>query len=168
VARAWIGIGSNIGDRLGYIKRALGEMGRLPDTELVAVSSVYDTLPVGTIGQPRFLNAVAELSTGLEPLKLLRSLLSIELECGRVRDGTWGPRTVDLDLLLYDDLVMDTEELTLPHPRARERAFVLVPLAELEPDLVFPGETETASEWVAAFGDLSGKVERSGDPPEPA
>ena len=166
--RAWIGIGSNIGDRLDYIRRALGAMDRLTGTDFVAVSSVYDTLPVGAVGQPRFLNAVAELSTELEPEELLKELLAIEKECGRVRQGVWGPRTLDLDMLLYDEVVMKTEELTLPHPRARGRAFVLVPLAELAPDLVLPGGTESVSELVAALGDVAGSVERVGDPPSPA
>ncbi len=166
--RAWIGIGSNVGDRLEYVRRALGLMDALPDTKLVAVSSVYDTAPVGTTDQPRFLNAVAELSTDIEPLELLRRLLVIEGECDRVRRGVWGPRTLDLDLLLYDDVEIETEELTLPHPRARERAFVLVPLAELAPDLRFPGGTETAAERAAALGDPGGSVRRVGDPPTPA
>ena len=166
--RAWIGIGSNMGDRLEYVRRALGLMDALPDTKLVAVSSIYDTAPVGMTDQPRFLNAVAELSTGIEPLELLRRLLAIEEECDRVRREAWGPRTLDLDLLLYDDVEIETEELTLPHPRARERAFVLVPLAELAPDLRFPGDTETAPERAAALGDLGGSVRRVGDPPTPA
>jgi 2-amino-4-hydroxy-6-hydroxymethyldihydropteridine diphosphokinase len=163
--RAWVGIGSNIGDRLDYIRRALGSMARLPGAELVAVSSVYDTLPVGAIGQPRFLNAVAGLATEIEPVPLMRMLLAIEQECDRVRHGVWGPRTLDLDLILYDQVVMKTEELTLPHPRARERAFVLVPLAEVAPDLVIPGGTESVSELVAALGDVSGKVQCVGGPP---
>jgi 2-amino-4-hydroxy-6-hydroxymethyldihydropteridine diphosphokinase len=124
-----------MGDRLEYVRRALGMMDALPDTEFVAVSSVYDTVPVGAAGQPRFLNAVAELSTDVGPVELLRKLLAIEASCGRVRTSVWGPRTLDLDLLLYDDVEIETEELTLPHPRARGRAFVLVPLAELAPDL---------------------------------
>jgi len=167
VPTAWVGIGSNIGDRLGYIRRALKLMGQVPDTEISTVSSVYDTLPVGSIGQGRFLNAVAELSTTLEPLELLSALLAIEDECDRVRHGVWGPRTLDLDLLLYDDLEVVSEELTLPHPRARERGFVMIPLAELAPDLVFPGETETVSDGVTALGEVTGRVQRAGDPPEP-
>ena len=165
--RAWIGIGSNRGDRLEYARRALGLMDGLPDTKLVAVSSIYDTAPVGMTDQPRFLNAVAELSTGVEPLELLRSLLAIERECDRVRREVQGPRTLDLDLLLYDDVEIETGELTLPHPRARERAFVLVPLAELAPDLSFPGDTETVRERVAALGEVGGSVQRVGDPPGP-
>ncbi len=166
--RAWIGIGSNMGDRLEYVRRALGLMDALPDTELVATSSTYDTAPVGVTDQPRFLNAVAELSTDIGPVELLRKLLEIEASCGRVRTDVWGPRTLDLDLLLYDDVEMETEELTLPHPRAWGRAFVLVPLAELAPDLSLPGGTETVRERVAALGDHAGSVRRVGDPPSPA
>ena len=156
-----------MGDRLEYVRRALGAMAALPDTELVAVSSVYDTAPVGATGQARFLNAVAELSTGVKPIELLRQLLAIEALHGRVRDAVWGPRTLDLDLLLYDDVEMDAPELTLPHPRAQGRAFVLVPLAEVAPDLRFPGERATVSEMVALLDDAD-DVTRVGDPPAPA
>ncbi len=157
-----------MGDRLEYVRRALGLMDALPDTELVATSSTYDTAPVGVTDQPRFLNAVAELSTDIGPVELLRKLLEIEASCGRVRTDVWGPRTLDLDLLLYDDVEIETEELTLPHPRALGRAFVMVPLAELAPDLRFPGDTETVHERVAALGDLAGSVRRVGGPPSPA
>ena len=165
--RAWVGIGSNMGDRLEYVRRALGAMAALPDTELMAVSSLYDTVPVGATGQPRFLNAVAELSTGVRPAELLRQLLAIEALHGRVRDVVWGPRTLDLDLLVYDDVEMETPELTLPHPRARGRAFVLVPLAEVAPDLRFPGERATVSEMMTSLDDVDG-VTRVGGPPTPA
>jgi 2-amino-4-hydroxy-6-hydroxymethyldihydropteridine diphosphokinase len=157
-----------MGDRLDYVRRALGLMDALPDTKFVAVSSVYDTVPVGVTGQSHFLNAVAELSTDIGPVELLRKLLAIEASCGRVRTSVCGPRTLDLDLLLYDDVEIETKELTLPHPRARGRAFVLVPLAELAPDLSFPGDTETVHERVAALGDLAGGVRRVGGPPSPA
>jgi len=142
-----------MGDRLEYVRSALVLMDALPDTEFVAVSSIYDTVPVGVTDQPRFLNAVAELSTDIGPVELMRKLLAIEATCGRVR------------LLLYDDVGIETEELTLPHPRARERAFVMVPLAELAPDLRFPGDAETVQERVAALGDLAGGVRRVGGPP---
>ena len=165
--RAWVGIGSNMGDRIEYVRRALGAMAALPDTEFVTVSSLYDTVPVGATGQPRFLNAVAELSTGLKPVELLRELLAIEALHGRVRDAVCGPRTLDLDLLLYDDVEMEAPELTLPHPRARGRAFVLVPLAEVSPDLRFPGESATVSEMVTLLDDVD-DVTRVGGPPTPA
>ncbi|MBN2564537.1 MAG: 2-amino-4-hydroxy-6-hydroxymethyldihydropteridine diphosphokinase [Candidatus Eisenbacteria bacterium] len=168
MSRAWIGIGSNLGDRLGYIRRALGMMDGLPETALLRVSSVYDTEPVGVTDQPRFLNAVAELETQLAPEELLRKLLTIEDRCGRFRRDVWGPRSVDLDLLLYDGLEISTEELTVPHPWACERAFVLVPLAELEPGLVFPGDGESVSAKIARMGELGNRVRLEGGPPEPA
>jgi 2-amino-4-hydroxy-6-hydroxymethyldihydropteridine diphosphokinase len=167
MSRAWIGIGSNVGDRLGYMKRALGMVRALPGTEVLRVSSIYDTEPVGVTEQPRFLNAVAELETELPPLTLLRNLLAIEDRCGRFRRDVWGPRTMDLDLLLYDDVEIATEELTVPHPLACQRAFVLVPLAELEPELVCPRTGETVSEKVAKLGELGDDVRRVGGPPEP-
>jgi 2-amino-4-hydroxy-6-hydroxymethyldihydropteridine diphosphokinase len=157
-----------MGDRLEYMRRALGQMDALPDTEFVAVSSVYDTVPVGVTDQPRFLNAVAELSTDIGPVELMRKLLAIEATCGRVRTIVCGPRTLDLDLLLYDDVEIETEELTLPHPRARERAFVMVPLAELAPGLRFPGDAETVQERAAALDDVAGSVRRVGGPLSPA
>jgi len=156
-----------MGDRLEYVRRALGAMAALPDTELVAVSSLYDTAPVGATGQPRFLNAVAEVSTGIKPVELLRELLAIEASHGRVRTGVLCPRTLDLDLLLYGDIEMETPELTLPHPRAQGRAFVLIPLAEVAPDLRFPGEASTVSEMVTLLNDIDG-VTRVGGPPTPA
>ena len=99
---------------------------------------------------------------------IMSQLLAIEASCGRVRTDVCGPRTLDLDLIMYDDVEMETQELTLPHPRAWERAFVLVPLAELAPDLSLPDDTETVRERVAALGDIAGGVRRVGDPPSPA
>lgn len=168
MASAWIGIGSNVGNRLGYISKALGLIGELPDTELVAVSPLYDTAPIGKTDQPRFLNAVAEVRTGLEPRKLLHSLLAIEDVCGRFRSDVWGPRTLDLDIVAYDDVEMSTEALTLPHPRAAERAFVLVPLADVAPDLVIPGTGATVAELAAGLGDPGELVKLVGGPPKPS
>jgi 2-amino-4-hydroxy-6-hydroxymethyldihydropteridine diphosphokinase len=154
-----------MGDRLEYVRRALTSMAALPNTRVESVSSVYETVPVGAAGQPDYLNAVAELSTDIEPLELMRGLLAIESDCGRVRTGVWGPRTLDLDLILYDDVEMESRELTLPHPRARGRAFVLVPLAELSPDLGFPDEAGSVSELLEELGDTGDSVRRFGDPP---
>jgi 2-amino-4-hydroxy-6-hydroxymethyldihydropteridine diphosphokinase len=163
--RAWVGIGSNMGDRLGYVKRALEAMAQLPNTYVVSVSSVYETVPVGSVGQPHFLNAVAELETDVEPVDLMRGLLAIETACGRIRTGVWEPRTLDLDLILYDEVEMESQELRLPHPRARSRAFVLVPLAELAPDLSFPGDAGSVNELLEALGEIGSSVRRFGDPP---
>ena len=133
---AYIALGANLGDRLVTLQEAVRRLGQLGTVE--AVSSVYETDPFGYGNQPPFLNAVARLRTDLEPKKLLDGLLVIEADLGRVRTFRNAPRTVDLDLLFYDDVVLDEPELILPHPRLHERAFVLVPLAEIAPDLVHP------------------------------
>jgi 2-amino-4-hydroxy-6-hydroxymethyldihydropteridine diphosphokinase len=135
--RTFVGLGSNLGDR----KRNLHEaVERLREVGLVRVSAFRDTDPVGVVAQPNFLNAVAELSSDLSPRELLDRLLEIERALGRDRtkEERWGPRTIDLDLLLYGDKVIDEPGLTLPHPRLAERRFVLEPLNELAPDLVLP------------------------------
>ena len=139
--RAFIGLGSNLGDRLGNIARALERLGRAPGTDVVQVSSMYATEPVGKADQPEFFNAVAELRTGQEPGELLDTCLAVERELGRVRRERWGPRTIDLDILVYDELRADGPRLQLPHPRMCERAFVLIPLAEIAPGLVIDGRT---------------------------
>jgi 2-amino-4-hydroxy-6-hydroxymethyldihydropteridine diphosphokinase len=167
MARAWIGLGSNLGDRLGHIKSALGMMVQVPKTELVRVSSVYDTEPVGKADQPRFLNAVAELETGLSPRALLAELRAIEDRCGRMRRDMWGPRTLDLDILVHGNVELATEELTVPHPRLADRAFVLVPLAEIAPTLVVPGLRKNARLLLKELGAVEVKVKRIGGPPTP-
>ena len=167
MSTAWIGLGSNLGNKLGYIRQGLGFMDALPGTDVLRVSSVYDSEPEGNAGQPRFLNAVAEVDTAFEPREFLRRLGDIEEKCGRVRREVWGPRTLDLDLLIYDDLVMESEELTVPHPRASNRAFVLIPLAELEPWLVLPGLGETVTTMIGRLGDVAGKIRLAGNPPDP-
>ena len=135
---AFIGLGSNLGDREGHLLQATEMLSRLPDTALLRVSSVYDTEPVGEVDQPEFLNAVALLETQLTARQLLWNLLLIERRLGRVRSQKWGPRTIDLDLLLHGDLVVDEADLQVPHPEMHRRAFVLVPLLELEPNLTHP------------------------------
>ena len=156
----FVGLGSNLGDRAAYLRRAVEALEGLPRTSVVRVSSVYETRPWGLVDQPDFLNQVAELRTSLGPVELLRSALAIEDRLGRQRTVRWGPRTVDIDLLLYDDLVMDTPELTLPHPRMLQRAFVLVPLAELEPQLQVAGRT--VADHLHALGDWRRDVRRVG------
>jgi 2-amino-4-hydroxy-6-hydroxymethyldihydropteridine diphosphokinase len=167
MARAWIGLGSNEGDRLGYVKKALGMLQRIPKTALVAVSPLYDTAPTGREGQPRFLNLAVELETELTPEALLRELLAIEDRCGRIRRERWGPRTLDLDLLIHGEHETATEGLTLPHPRMAERAFVLVPLAQLAPDLTVPGTGKTVRALLEEIGEEKRGVKRVGDPPAP-
>ena len=129
---AFLSIGSNIGDRLLYLHGALQEMEHDSRIRLEAVSSVYETSPVGYTDQPSFLNIAVRLSTTLAPLELLHVCQSIENHFQRDREIHWGPRTLDIDLLTYEGVVMNSEELTLPHPRMLEREFVLIPLKELE------------------------------------
>lgn len=136
--QAFIGLGANLGDARATLKAAVGALRDLPGTELKAVSSVFRSAPVDAVG-PDFLNAVAELSTCLSPNDLLHELQLIELAHGRQRPFRHAPRTLDLDLLLYADQQCDTSELQLPHPRLHQRAFVLLPLAELAPEAQIPG-----------------------------
>jgi 2-amino-4-hydroxy-6-hydroxymethyldihydropteridine diphosphokinase len=141
VARAYVGLGSNLGDREETLRGAVGALAADPDVEVVAVSTLRDTVPVGLVDQPRFLNGVAVLETGLPPRRLLRLLLEVEGSFGRDRAAVppQGPRTLDLDLLLYDGARIEEEGLQIPHPRLHERAFVLEPLAEVAPGLEVPG-----------------------------
>ena len=138
--RAWIGLGSNLEDPLAQVSTALQELRLLPDTTLAARSSLYRSDPVGPPGQPDYINAVAALDTRLEPEALLDALQAIEQMHQRVRKIHWGPRTLDLDLLLYGDQVISTPRLTFPHSSMTERNFVLWPLAELEPELILPDD----------------------------
>lgn len=136
--RAFVGFGSNLGDREAALRRALELLGAR--ARVVAISSFRETEPWGLEEQPTFLNAAAELQTDLAPRELLEVLLEVERSLGRSRDGPrWGPRTIDLDLLLYADEVIDEPGLTVPHPHLHERRFALEPLAELDPGLLVPG-----------------------------
>jgi 2-amino-4-hydroxy-6-hydroxymethyldihydropteridine diphosphokinase len=141
MARAFVGVGSNLGDREATIRAALAELGAAPGVEVVAVSTLEETEPVGYLDQPRFLNGAAELRTELPPRDLLELLLRLEARFGRDRSAAppQGPRTLDLDLLLYGSERIDEPGLVLPHPRLHEREFVLRPLAELDPALEVPG-----------------------------
>jgi 2-amino-4-hydroxy-6-hydroxymethyldihydropteridine diphosphokinase len=141
--RAFVGLGSNLGEREALIRLALDDLARLPGTRVVRASSLYDTEPVGEVEQPNFLNAVAQIDTELTARQLLWNLLLIERRLGRVRTKKWGPRTIDLDLLLFGNLVVDEPDLKLPHPELTRRSFVLVPLVELDPLLVHPVTGET-------------------------
>lgn len=132
---AWVALGANLGDAQATLERALTALEALPDTRLSKRSSLYRTAPVDATG-PDFINAVAEIRTSLEAHALLAALQSIEQSEGRERPWRNAPRTLDLDLLLYGDERIDTPALTVPHPRMQERAFVLVPLAEIAPDRV--------------------------------
>ncbi|MCU0965482.1 MAG: 2-amino-4-hydroxy-6-hydroxymethyldihydropteridine diphosphokinase [Burkholderiaceae bacterium] len=149
--RAFVGVGANLGDALGTVRAALQALGRLPETRLVACSSLYRSAPVEASG-PDFINAAAELLTTLPPLVLLHRLQAVEHEFGRLRSVRNAPRTLDLDLLVYGDVVLNSDELTLPHPRAHLRAFVLLPLSEVDPLISLPGLGPLAP-WLAGAAD---------------
>lgn len=137
--QVFIALGANIAQPAKQIRRAIALLCLLPQTRLVKTSSFYCTAPVGYADQPDFINAVVEIHTGLSARELLESLLAIESALGRERTIANGPRTIDLDLILYGDRIIHEHELVVPHPRMHERAFVLVPLAEIAPDIVIPG-----------------------------
>lgn len=140
MTRTWIGLGSNLGPSADTLSRAIRALGALTDTRVVACSPVYQTRPWGVTEQPDFLNAVAELETALSAPTLLERLLCIESHLGRRRDGRrWGPRVLDLDVLVFGSEVIQTEGLQVPHPRLADRLFVLVPLNDLAPGLNVPG-----------------------------
>jgi 2-amino-4-hydroxy-6-hydroxymethyldihydropteridine diphosphokinase len=140
VTRAYVGLGANLGEREATLRRAVELLAAEEGVELVAVSTLRDTDPVGVVDQPRFLNGVVALETELSPRDLLDTLMRVERLLGRVRSSIrWGPRTIDLDLLAYGDLEIDEPGLHVPHPRLHERGFALEPLAELDPGLRIPG-----------------------------
>ncbi|WP_276357770.1 2-amino-4-hydroxy-6-hydroxymethyldihydropteridine diphosphokinase [Cohnella caldifontis] len=131
---AYVALGTNLGDREVSLREALRRMDEVPGLQVRRISDVYETAPVGYTDQPAFLNMAAAVATELDPVELLHRLLEIEKDMGRVRKIRWGPRTIDLDMLMYEDVSMESEELKLPHPRMGERAFVLVPLKDVWPE----------------------------------
>jgi 2-amino-4-hydroxy-6-hydroxymethyldihydropteridine diphosphokinase len=153
--RAWIGLGSNLQQPAQQLTAAFDALGAICDTQLLRHSHLYRTPPWGRLDQPEFVNAVAELRTGLNPRELLEELQSIERAAGRARVERWGPRVLDLDLLLYGDLDLHDEGLQLPHPHLAERAFVLLPLCELEPELRIGPDRTRVCDLLAAL-DCSG------------
>jgi 2-amino-4-hydroxy-6-hydroxymethyldihydropteridine diphosphokinase len=136
VTRAYVGLGSNLGERLAHLQRAVDALGGTAGIRVVAVSSVYETAPVGGPAQDDYLNAVAAIDTELTPRDLLTAAMSIEQVEQRVRTVRWGPRTLDVDILLYGDERIAEPDLEIPHPRMQERAFVLAPLGDVAPQLV--------------------------------
>ncbi|MGH8070526.1 MAG: 2-amino-4-hydroxy-6-hydroxymethyldihydropteridine diphosphokinase [Candidatus Entotheonellia bacterium] len=138
MTRAHIGLGANMGDRLQFLQRAVKRLGETIGIQVIDVSSVYETEPVGPTDQPWFLNAVAAVDTNLSPVTLLDQTQAIERTLGRETTYRWGPRTIDLDILLYDDRQVRTATLVIPHAELCHRAFVMIPLLELDPNLVLP------------------------------
>lgn len=154
---AYLGLGSNLGDREEHIRRACQELGAHPKISVERLSSLYETAPVGVTDQPDFLNAAVAVRTSLPPEELLAVLLATEAGLGRIRNARWGPRVIDIDLLVYGDETIDRPNLAVPHPRLRERAFALVPLAEIAPDLKPPGFHRAVAELAptaADYGDV--------------
>jgi 2-amino-4-hydroxy-6-hydroxymethyldihydropteridine diphosphokinase len=153
-ARAVLALGSNLGDRLGTLQGCVQAIGGLPDTDVLAISPVYETVPVGGPAQPDYLNAVLIVQTGLRPRELLEAAHRIEADLGRVRAERFGPRTLDIDVIGYDGEVSADPALTLPHPRAHERAFVLAPWHDIDARAELPGR--------GAVGDLLAGLDRDG------
>ncbi|MFC1606330.1 2-amino-4-hydroxy-6-hydroxymethyldihydropteridine diphosphokinase [Candidatus Latescibacterota bacterium] len=158
--KAYLGLGSNIGDRFGHLKEAVFRLNASDGIKVTAYSAVYETDPVGGPEQPDFLNAVVEIETTLDTGDLLDRCLETEHEMGRKREVLWGPRTIDIDVLLFGGELEMTERLTVPHPHMCERAFVLVPLADIAPDAVHPLTGTTICELLTTV-DYSG-IRRTG------
>ncbi len=135
---AYIGIGSNIGDRLSYVQQSVAMLSSFEGVKILDTSGFYETEPYGYKEQNWFVNAVAKIETTLSPVELLRICQSVEEKLGRVRSQKWGPRTIDLDILLYGDVVIQNEFLTIPHPGMTDRAYVLVPMLEFDEDILHP------------------------------
>ncbi|WP_293367709.1 2-amino-4-hydroxy-6-hydroxymethyldihydropteridine diphosphokinase [Nevskia sp.] len=153
--QAWLGLGANLGDPVAQLERAFAQIAALPETRLIARSSLYRSDPVGPAGQPDYCNAVCQLETALSPEALLDAVLAIEVDNGRVRDGIrWAARLLDIDLLHVDGIIRDTKHLSLPHPHLHERNWVAVPLAEIAPQLVIPG--------IGAISALAERLGRAG------
>jgi 2-amino-4-hydroxy-6-hydroxymethyldihydropteridine diphosphokinase len=149
--RVFIGIGSNLGDKIDNCRKAINEITAF--AEIVNVSSLYETEPVGNEDQPNFINCAVEIKTDLSPHELLSHLNSVEDKLGRVRGEKWGPRVIDLDIIFYDDLVMKDDDLIIPHPRAHLRRFVLEPICEIARDFIHPELKTSILELLEKLGD---------------
>lgn len=157
--KAYLALGSNLGDRLATLREARRRLSETDEIRLAASAGLYETRPVGgPPGQPAYLNTVLEIDTSLAVEDLLRLAQQIEASCGRVRQERWGARTLDIDILFYDELVWRAPGLEVPHPRLHQRRFVLLPLAELAPLLVHPRENRTVSELLQFLPDEGGEA----------
>lgn len=152
---AYLGLGSNLGDRFRNLSEAVRRLNETGEVEVREISPVYETEPDGDPGQPEYLNAALRVETALDARKLLKACLGVEKAMGRVREEHWGPRNIDIDLLVYGDVVLSTKDLSVPHPLLHEREFVLRPLADIAPELVHPVIFDTVSQ-------LLGDVEKRG------
>jgi 2-amino-4-hydroxy-6-hydroxymethyldihydropteridine diphosphokinase len=159
--RVFIGLGANVGDRFSYLTKAANELRQLRESSVVWFSPIYEADPWGKTDQPKFLNAAAELTTTLGPVEMLAELKAIETKLGRSTHERWGPREIDLDILLYDGLVHSDENVTVPHADLEHRRFALVPLREIAPDLVHPVSGLTVTELAAACADQGRVVKTS-------
>jgi 2-amino-4-hydroxy-6-hydroxymethyldihydropteridine diphosphokinase len=155
LATVYLSLGSNLGDRLQYLKEAIQRIEAPDRISIKKISPMYETAPVGYKNRPQFLNLVLKVNTSLKPLPLLECLLTIEEKMGRKRSGKWGPRNIDVDILLYDDLIVNSDQLTIPHPRMHERRFVLVPLAQIAPKLLHPLLKKNVSKLLESCEDNS-------------
>ncbi len=151
MSKVYLGLGSNIGDRLGYLKKAMALIKNFHETELIKISKVYETEPWGYTEQDDYLNLCLEIKTTLSPYKLLTNCQEVEKNLRRERKIKWGPRTIDIDILLYDDLVLEEDDLIIPHPRIQERAFILIPLRDLNNKLMIKGKK--LEEWIEIVGE---------------
>jgi 2-amino-4-hydroxy-6-hydroxymethyldihydropteridine diphosphokinase len=154
--RVFLGLGSNVGDRAGFLKTGIERIRRFPKTRVVRVSSVYETEPWGGQNQADFLNQAVEIETRLDPKRLLKHCKAVERFVGSTKPWRWGPRRLDVDILVYGSLVCRTVKLGLPHPRLAERRFALAPLAEIAPALAVPGSGRTAAEALSDCNDPCG------------
>jgi len=152
----YIGIGSNLGDKLHHCEKAISEILKIDHHKLIAKSSLFKTLPIGYTSQDWFVNGVIKIETDLEAPELLRTLKTIESQLGRTETIRWGPRTIDLDILFFDDAEIYTEELQIPHPLIQDRQFVLVPLAEIDRNLIHPVLKKTIQELLNNFKEDQG------------